>query len=102
LCVEEAAGRPKPPGPRFRLVLDDEPETEAPALRAVPTKRSDADLIARYVVAMQRRNLSPRTIEVLSGSLRTYANANRGTFATATRASVETFLDGRDLGPRRR
>jgi site-specific recombinase XerD len=99
--VEDAATLPRPPGPRFRLLLDDEPKSET--VVSLPTARlSDLELIDRYVVALQRRNLAPRSIVAVSGSLRTFATANRGSFATATRASLEEFLDGRGLGPRRR
>jgi site-specific recombinase XerD len=84
---------------RLRLVLD-EPEPEKP--RVIVPRFGDAELVARYVLALRRRNLAPTSIKAIEGRLRTFARAHRGSFATATRGSVEALLDKRGLSPRSR
>ncbi len=80
-------------------------EPESPPAPVVPIQRQrlgDAELIDRYVLSMRRRNLSPRSIDVVASALRDFSREHHGGFATATRQSVEAMLDKRNLQPRRR
>jgi len=88
--------RPETPAAPVLTLVPPEP---APAK---PKHLTDPALIAKYVTHLQRRNLSPRSIEAVESRLRTFTRANRGTFGTVTRAGVEAILDKRNLSPRTR
>lgn len=69
----------------------------------LPLSAQDVRWLAEYRIHMERRNVRPRSIDKLEGTLRLFAESIfPREFITATHEDVDRFLDGRHLGARGR